>query len=75
MLKKRPTAGKSVSRLTQKVIGYCPICNVPSVRRERRLDGNDTCANEHYLPTEGRRANSRMVPQPHGAVHFRRVRG
>lgn len=35
--------------------GFCPRCNAPGVSRERRPDGNDTCARGHtYKSTEAR---------------------
>lgn len=30
--------------------GYCPICSIPGMSRERRINGNDMCFNGHiYL--------------------------
>ena len=30
--------------------GYCPICSIPGMNRERRINGNDMCFNGHiYL--------------------------
>ena len=31
--------------------GYCPQCGARGVSRERRVDGNDTCANGHVYPS------------------------
>jgi hypothetical protein len=31
--------------------GHCPICGQPGVSRERRPDGNDTCAAGHVYPS------------------------
>lgn len=31
--------------------GYCPRCGAPGVARERRIDGNDQCANGHDYPS------------------------
>ena len=31
--------------------GYCPQCGTRGIRRERRLDGNDTCELGHTYPT------------------------
>lgn len=31
--------------------GYCPICGAECLRRERRLNGNDTCKNGHVYPS------------------------
>lgn len=33
--------------------GFCPMprCNAPGVTRERRPNGNDTCANGHTYPS------------------------
>lgn len=33
------------------VYGYCPHCGEPGVSRERRPNGNDTCATGHTYPT------------------------
>lgn len=30
--------------------GWCPICGSPAVSRERRLNGNETCAKGHIYP-------------------------
>lgn len=30
--------------------GFCPLCGAPGVSRERRIDGNDTCASGHVYP-------------------------
>lgn len=30
--------------------GICPFCKSPVVNRERRLNGNDTCAKGHVYP-------------------------
>lgn len=32
-------------------IGYCPICGLPGVMRERRPNGNDRCAMGHIYPS------------------------
>lgn len=31
--------------------GYCPICYAECVMRERRMDGNDYCKNNHCYPS------------------------
>lgn len=31
--------------------GRCPICGRPGIERERRLNGNDTCAGGHKYPS------------------------
>jgi hypothetical protein len=31
--------------------GYCPLCGAPGKDRERRLNGDDTCVNEHKYPS------------------------
>lgn len=31
--------------------GYCPTCHARGVRRERRLNGHDTCENQHTYPS------------------------
>lgn len=31
--------------------GYCPACLAPGVFRERRMNGDDTCANGHTYPS------------------------
>lgn len=31
--------------------GYCPKCGAPGIQRERRIDGNDTCENNHVYPS------------------------
>ena len=31
--------------------GRCPICGAAAVSRERRLNGNDKCANGHTYPS------------------------
>ncbi len=31
--------------------GYCPICGAPGVQRERRINGDDECANGHKYPS------------------------
>ena len=33
------------------VYGYCPKCGAKGVMRERRPNGNDTCANGHVYPS------------------------
>ena len=33
------------------VYGYCPECGAKGVMRERRLNGNDKCANGHTYPS------------------------
>ena len=32
--------------------GVCPTCKRPSISRERRIDGNDTCENGHVYPSK-----------------------
>lgn len=34
------------------VYGYCPICGMPGILRERRLNGNDKCQNGHTYPSK-----------------------
>lgn len=37
---------------TKKVLyGFCPICGVAGTERERRLNGDDRCANGHKYPS------------------------
>jgi hypothetical protein len=31
--------------------GYCPICGAPGEQRERRIGGDDICANGHKYPS------------------------
>jgi len=31
--------------------GNCPVCGAPGQTRERRLGGNDTCADGHTYPS------------------------
>lgn len=31
--------------------GLCPICHEPGITRERRIGGNDKCANGHEYPS------------------------
>lgn len=33
------------------VYGRCPHCGAPGIQRERRPNGNDTCANGHVYPS------------------------
>lgn len=32
-------------------MGYCPHCSTPSISREKRPDGNDTCQKGHCYPS------------------------
>lgn len=32
--------------------GYCPFCKEVGMERERRLNGNDICINEHIYPSK-----------------------
>jgi hypothetical protein len=32
--------------------GYCPICGSAVLHRERRINGNDTCARNHTFPSK-----------------------
>lgn len=41
------------------VYGYCPECGEKGVMRERRLNGNDKCANGHTYPS-----SKSTPPQP-----------
>jgi len=34
------------------VYGYCPICGSKGILRERRMDGDDKCANGHKYPSK-----------------------
>ncbi len=34
------------------VYGYCPFCKAPGVKRERRIDGDDTCEKGHVYPSK-----------------------
>jgi len=46
------------TRLVQEpvaVYGYCPECGTKGVMRERRPNGNDTCANGHTYPSAQRK--------------------
>lgn len=38
--------------------GYCPFCGTPGQTRERRPDGNDTCAQGHRYPSR----SSLLIP-------------
>ena len=31
--------------------GRCPVCNAPGKMRERRINGNDVCENNHTYPS------------------------
>jgi hypothetical protein len=33
------------------VYGFCPECNAPGKARERRINGNDICENNHSYPS------------------------
>lgn len=35
----------------ERVYGYCPQCGLPGISRERRINGNDTCAQGHVYPS------------------------
>ena len=37
--------------MTENPYGYCPLCGVPGMQRERRFDGNDKCENGHEYPS------------------------
>ncbi len=49
---KRPRGRKAKPN----VYGLCPHCAAPVVLRERRVNGNDTCANGHVFPSAATRA-------------------
>ena len=38
--------------------GFCPQCRAPGANRERRINGNDVCANGHIYPSK----NARNTP-------------
>ena len=38
--------------MSESTYGKCPICGADGVSRERRIDGNDTCANGHKYPSK-----------------------
>lgn len=31
--------------------GFCPVCGVPGISRERRPNGDDRCENGHVYPS------------------------
>ena len=33
-------------------LGYCPVCGAPGTLRERRINGDDICANGHRYPSK-----------------------
>ena len=37
--------------MTDNPYGFCPVCRAPGVERERRLGGNDRCANGCMYPS------------------------
>ena len=38
--------------MTKKALyGYCPVCGERGLQRERRMNGNDTCARGHQYPS------------------------
>jgi len=39
-------------------LGYCPVCGAIGVKREKRPDGNDVCANGHTYPSRS------ALPEP-----------
>lgn len=43
--------------------GPCPICGAAGVSRERRLNGNDKCANGHTYPSSGAMHDA-ALPKP-----------
>lgn len=34
-----------------RIVGFCPLCNCPSVHREDYINGLDTCLKGHSYPT------------------------
>ena len=44
-------AAKKTKPLGETPYGHCPKCDAPGVLRERRIDGNDRCANGHEYPS------------------------
>jgi len=37
---------------TPNLYGYCPICYAPGIARERKLNGDDRCKNDHWYPSK-----------------------
>ena len=46
------------------VYGNCPICGADGISRERRPNGNDTCANGHTYPSR----DTVLAKPPKGAI-------
>jgi hypothetical protein len=44
-------AWKCIAAHTKPPIGLCPACGAPGRLRERRPNGNDTCAAGHVYPS------------------------
>ena len=37
--------------MSENMYGYCPICGAQGMQRERRMGGDDKCANGHTYPS------------------------
>jgi hypothetical protein len=46
-----PASPEISPEYTEAPYGYCPQCGAPGKSRERRLGGNDECANGHTYPS------------------------
>ena len=42
--------------------GFCPVCGLPGVKRERRPGGNDVCAGNHCYPSRDALKEPRPTP-------------
>lgn len=53
--------------------GLCPFCGAPGVTRERRPNGNDTCAHGHTYPSKDSVGEKRVTPPtPTGIEEMKR---
>ena len=57
----RPSSNSSEISVVDAPYGYCPTCGAKGVARERRLDGNDVCANKHTYPSRYARGTDQCV--------------
>lgn len=53
--------------------GACPMCGAPGVNRERRPNGDDTCANGHKYPS-AKAVRKAMTQAPVTDAHRERAR-